>query len=109
MAVKVVVVAKLVILDIFVLVLFILALRTAVAAKLVILGISFSTLFILAVRIVVIADLVILGILSWICLILALCTSFLTRSIFTTSLSLLKSTGTGTNLSTSNLSTFWIA
>ena len=31
--------------------------------------------------------------------------SFLTTSFFTTSLSLLKSTGTGTNLSTSNLST----
>ena len=37
--------------------------------------------------------------------ILALYTSFLTTSVFTTSLSLLKSTGTGTNLSTSNLST----
>ena len=38
-------------------------------------------------------------------LILALFESFLTTSFFTTSLSLLKSTGTGTNLSTSNLST----
>ena len=32
-------------------------------------------------------------------------TSFLTTSFFTTSLNLLKSTGTGTNLSISNLST----
>ena len=38
-------------------------------------------------------------------LVLALYTSFLTTSFFTISLSLLKSTGTGTNLSTSNLST----
>ena len=45
------------------------------------------------------------GILSSICFILALNTSFLTTSFFTTSLSLLKSTGTGKNLSTSNLST----
>ena len=37
--------------------------------------------------------------------ILALCTSFLTTSFFITSFSLLKSTGTGTNLSISNLST----
>ena len=36
-------------------------------------------------------------------MILALCTSFLTTSFSTTSLSLLKSTGTGTNWSTSNL------
>ena len=36
--------------------------------------------------------------------ILALYTSFLTTSFFTTSLSLLKSTGRGTNLSTSYLS-----
>ena len=35
---------------------------------------------------------------------LALYTSFLITSFFTTSLSLLKSTGTGTNLSASNLS-----
>ena len=38
--------------------------------------------------------------------ILALCQSFLTTSLFTTSLSLLKTTGTGTNLSTFNSSTF---
>ena len=34
------------------------------------------------------------------------CTVFLTVSLFTISLSLLKSTGTGANLSISNLSTF---
>ena len=34
-----------------------------------------------------------------------LCTGFLTKSFFTTSLNLLKSTGIGTNLSMSNLST----
>ena len=49
--------------------------------------------------------LVILGILSLKFLILALYTSFSTTQFFTASLSLLKSTGTGTNLSTSNLST----
>ena len=38
-------------------------------------------------------------------LILALCTSFLMTSFYTTSISLLKSTGADTNLSTSNLST----
>ena len=64
----------------------------------------FLTLFILALRVVLVAKLVISGILSSIFFILALYTSFLTTSFFTTSLSLLKSTGTGTNLSTSNLS-----
>ena len=49
--------------------------------------------------------LVISGILSSIFITLALYTSFLTTSFFTASLSLLKSTGTGTNLSTFNLST----
>ena len=51
------------------------------------------------------AKLVISGILSSIFFILALDTSFLMPSFFTTSLSLLKSTGTATNLSTSYLST----
>ena len=45
------------------------------------------------------------GILSSIFFIIALDKSFLTASFFTTSLSLLKSTWTGTFLSTSNLST----
>ena len=46
-----------------------------------------------------------LGILSSILFNLALYAAFLTTSFFTTSLSLLKSAGTCTNLSTSNLST----
>ena len=46
-----------------------------------------------------------LGILFSIFLILTFYTSFLTTSFFTTSVSLLKSTGSGTNLSISNLST----
>ena len=108
-AVKAVVVAKLVIIDILFLTSFILALRAVVAAKLVILDILLLISFILALRLVLVAKLVMLGILSSIFLILALHASFLTTSFFTTSLSLLKSTGTGTNLSTSDLSTFEIA
>ena len=102
-AVRAVVVAKLVILGIFVFNLFILALRAVVVAKLVILCITFLISFILALRVVLVAKLVILGILSSIYLILTLYTSFLTTSIFTRSLSFLKSTGTGTTLSTTNL------
>ena len=48
------------------------------------------------------------GILSSIFFILALFTSFLTTSFFTASLSLLKSTRTSTNPSTSNLSTLFL-
>ena len=81
---------------------FILALREALVAKLVVLGISPLTSYILALREALVAKLVISGILSSIFFILALYTSFLTTSFFTTSLSLLKSTGTGTNLSTSS-------
>ena len=58
----------------------------------------FSTSFLLALRVVLVAKLVISGILSLIFLILSLYTSFLTTSFFTTSLSLLKSTRTGTLL-----------
>ena len=78
---------------------FILTLRAAVVAKLVILGISFLNSLILALRVVLVAKLVISGILSSIFLFLALYAPFLTTSFFTTSLNLLKSTGTGTNLS----------
>ena len=67
---------------------------------------SFLTLFILALRVVLVAKLVISGILSSISLILALYTAFLATSFFTILLSLLKSLGTCTNLSTSKLSTF---
>ena len=77
----------------------------AAVAKLVILGISPLTPFILALRDILAAKLVISGILSSIFFSLALYTSFLTTSFFTTSLSLLKSTGAGSNLSISNLST----
>ena len=61
-------------------------------------------LFILVLRVVLVAKLVMSGILSSIFLILALYTYFLTTSFFSALLNLLKSTGTGTNLSTSNLS-----
>ena len=69
-------------------------------AKLVMLGILFLTLFILALRVVLIAKLVISSILSSIFWILTSYTYLLTTLFFTTSLSLLKATGTGTNLST---------
>ena len=62
------------------------------------------TSFILALRDALVAKLTSV-ILSSIFFILALYTSFLTTSFFTTSLSLIKSKGTGTNLSTCNLST----
>ena len=75
--------------------------RAVVAAELVILGDSFLTSFILVLKEVLVATLVISGILS-IFLILALYAFFVTTSFLTTSLSLLKSAGTGTNLSTSN-------
>ena len=76
--------------------------RAVVVAKLLILSISPLTSFIsfiLALREALVAKLVISGILSSIFLILALYTSFFATSFFTTSLGLLKSTGTGTNLS----------
>ena len=81
---------------------FILLLRAAVVAKLIMLGILLLISFILALRVVLVAKLVISSILSSIFFILALYTSFSTTSFFTISLSLLKSTGTGPNLSTSN-------
>ena len=84
---------------------FIQALRAVVVvAKLVILCISFLTSFILALGVLLVATLVISSILSSIYLILAL-ESVLTTSLFTTSLGLPKSAGTGPNLSTSSLST----
>ena len=68
----------------------ILTLIEAFLAKLIILDILFLTSFTLGLRVVLEVKLVIFGILLDI--------SFLTISFFTTSLSLLKSTGTGTNL-----------
>ena len=87
-------------LGILFLVSFILALREVVVAKLVILGISLLITFILALRVVLV---VISGILFSIFFILGLYTPFLTVLYFTTSFSLLKSTGTGINLSASNI------
>ena len=66
-------------------------------------GISRLTSFILALRVVLVAKLVISGILSSIFFYLALYISFPRISFFTTSLNLLQSTGTDTNLSKSNL------
>ena len=83
-------------------ILFSTAVKGVVVAKLVILGILFLTSFILALRVVLVAKLVIPGTLSPIFSILASYTSFLTTPFFSTSLSLLKSTGTGTNLSASH-------
>ena len=100
-AVTAVVVAKLVMLGILPLTSFISALRASIVAKLLILGISPLTSFILALRVVLVAKLVISGILSEHYAYI----SFLTTLFFTTSLSLLRSSRTGTNLSTSNLST----
>ena len=68
------------------------------------LGISPLTSFTFAIKVVLVAKLIMSGILSLV-FYLSIYISFITTSFFTTSLSLLKSTGTGTNLSTSNLST----
>ena len=70
---------------------FILALRAVVVAKLVMLSISLFTSFILASRVVTVAKLVTSGILSSIFFILALLYTY-----FATSLRLLKLTGTCT-------------
>ena len=64
----------------------------------------FLTSFIFALREALVLKLVISGILSSIFLILSSNASFLTKSIFITLLSLLKSKDAGTSLSTSNLS-----
>ena len=70
-------------------ILFSAAFRAVLVVKL---GISPLTSFILALRVALVATLVMSGILSSIFFILALYTSFLTTSFFTTSLNLLKST-----------------
>ena len=77
---------------------------TVVVVKLVILGIGIwpLTSFMLALRVILVAKFVTSGILSSIFSILSLYTSILTTYFFTTSLSLLKLTGIGNNLSTSN-------
>ena len=69
------------------------------------LGISFLTSFVLILSAALVAKLAISSILASIFLVLPVYTSFSTTSFFTKSLSLLKSTGIGTKLSSSNLST----
>ena len=91
---------KLVILGI----LFFTAVNEEVVAKLVILGILFLTSLIFVLRIVLVAKLLISGISSSILFILALYSVFLTISFLIKLLNLLKSTGTGTNLLISSLS-----
>ena len=86
-------------------ILFSAAVRAVVIAKSVILGILFLTLFILALREALVVKLAISDILSSVLFILALCTSFFTHLSSFYILSLLQSTGTGTNLKTSDLST----
>ena len=81
------------------------AVNAEVVAKPLILGISVLISFIFVSRIVLVATLVISGILSSIFFILTLYSVFLTTSFLTTLLNLIKSTGTGTNLPISNLST----
>ena len=63
-------------------------------ANLAILGISLLTSFILALSVLSVAKLVISGAVSSICFVLALYTTFLAASYFTTLLRLLQSTGT---------------
>ena len=87
---------------------FLTVLRAEVVAKLVILGISPMTSIILALTEALVGTLVISGIFSSIFVILALYTAFLTTYFFTTSLSLVNSTGIGPSLLKSNLFTFQI-
>ena len=78
--------------------------RAVVVAKLLILGISPLTSFTLALRVVLVANLVMLDVWSSMLLISALYSVFLTTSLFTTLLSLPKSTGTDANFPISYLS-----
>ena len=105
-AVRPVVVVKLVISGILFLISFVLALRAVVAVNLVILGISFLISFYFSLRSSFSSYASSIRCLIFSIFDLALYTSFSKTSFFTTSLSLLlKSTGTSTNLSISNLST----
>ena len=88
-------------------ILFSAAVNVEVVTKALILGISALTSFIFVLRIVLVVKLLISRILSWIFLILALYSVFLTNSFFTALLSLLKPTGTGANLLISSLSTLF--
>ena len=86
-------------------ILFSITVRAVLITKLVILSISALTSFILVLREALVAKLVMLGILPSFFFILSLYPRFSTTSFFTTSFNLLKSTGIGNNLSTSNLAT----
>ena len=81
------------------------AVSAEVIAKPVILAISFLTSFIFILRLLLVAKLLISGILSLIFFTLASYSVYLTTSLLTKLLNLIKSAGTGANLSTSNLST----
>ena len=83
-------------------ILFSTAVNAEVVARLLMLGISALTSFFLVLRIVLVTKLVISNISSSILLILELFSVFLTTSFYTTLLSLLKSIGTGANLSISD-------
>ena len=86
-------------------ILFSTAVNEEVVARPVILGISFFTSFIFVLRLVLVTKLLISGILSSIFFILALYSVFLTTSFLSRLLNLPKSTGTGTYLSISSLTT----
>ena len=81
------------------------AVNAEVGAKPVRLGISFLTSSIFVLRLLLVAKLLISAILSSIFFVLTSYSVFLTTSFLTTSLNLLKSVGTGVNLSISSLST----
>ena len=86
-------------------ILFSTAVNEEVVARPVILGISFFTSFIFVLRLVLVTKLLISGILSSISFILALYSVFLTTSFLSRLLNLPKSTGTGTYLPISSLTT----
>ena len=79
-------------------------LNAEVVARPVILGIYILTSLIFVLRLALVARLLISGILSSIFFIFALYSVFLMTSFSTTSLNVFKSVGTGANLSISNLS-----
>ena len=89
-------------------ILFSTAVNAEVVAKPLIPGTSALTSFIFVLRMVLVAKIVISSILSSISLILSLYSVFLTTSFFTTLLSLLKSTGTGANLSAFNYPLYFL-
>ena len=81
------------------------AVNAEIVARPIMLAVSFLTSFIFVLRLLLVAKLLISGILSSMFFILASYSVFSTTSLLTTLLNLLKSTGTGANLSISSLST----